>query len=626
MIWGVYGKTAGAQLRAESLHRRLGGEHTAGRFRITSCGRAVFACLASKSDRRRDREDHLGHGDPERLCAVWQGEIYNRVELLQSLGVALPTARQMSSHEAFVKLYAVYGPSCVEKLNGYFVFAVYDSESQELVLGRDRLGIATLYYYETPQLWVFSSRIAPILAHPDVRKELNPDALRRFLVFNYNPAWDTLFRGINKVRPARLMVLGRHGLTETPYWHLSFRQAHDQKITDYCRNLRELLRDAIRIRARPAEPLGMFVSGGMDSSSIAGLASTVLDRPFKTFTYRCLGKSFDEAAYARIMAQHCGSDHHEVVYNPADLCQMASVVSLMDEPFCDVGINMATFLLAQTAQGKVARVFSGDGGDELFGGHPVYTADKLAAAFERLPRGVRVPITALLRRLPDSDHKKNLTVKLQRFSQSLSYARELGTHRWRMYYGDDDLDTLLHPDHPGHSNHAAATFADIMALMHEADGPNPLSRSLYVDYHTVLGFSLRRMDFLRHFQLTPSFPLLDHRLVEYAAAIPAHLKLRRLSDAKYIQRRAMAGVLPDDIVHRKDKLGHSIPFKNWLRDAPAVKQFVQDVIPEQRLKERGMNSAYVQTLWEDHQQRRQNHSHRLWGLTVLELWLSANNL
>jgi asparagine synthase (glutamine-hydrolysing) len=365
----------------------------------------------------------------------------------------------------------------------------------------------------------------------------------------------------------------------------------------------------------------------MDSSSVAGLARELSNQNFSTFSYRCLGRSFDESAYARAMAKHCSSQHHEVVYQPDDVCKMESMVRLMDEPLCNAGITVATFLLGQAAQGKVLRVLSGDGGDELFGGHPVYAADKIAAAFEKIPSILRLPFVNLLQRLPDSDQKLNLTVKLKRFSESIKYPRALGTYRWRIHYGHDELGKLLQNGAGPRENDSDSLFRDVIELVEEADGPDMLSRSLYVDTVTEVGFYLRRMDLVRNFQVTPAFPLLDHRLFEYAAAIPSELKFRDASNTKYIQHRTMEGVLPDEIVHRKDKLGHSIPFKNWLRNETPVKTFVNDTLSDHSFKSRGLfNSKYVQTLWDNHQSYRQNNSHRLWSIAVLELWLRANNL
>jgi asparagine synthase (glutamine-hydrolysing) len=626
MICGFLSKQAGSQ-KPDAIQRMLGAVAADGELHVLAHGSAAFGFVAGRVDTGHKSVPKPAAEAPQNSSAIWQGEIYNRAELLPALGLTASRAQHLSDADLLVRLYDAYGLSCVEKINGSFAFALYDQRRQEVILGRDRLGIETLYYYENPTVFVFGSRISTILAHPEVPKELNLSALRRFLVFGYNPAWDTFFRGVQKVRPGRLLVLRRDGVTEKRYWSLSFRQVQEKPVSEYCHDILDLTRDSIRLRLPDSRPFGIFLSGGMDSSSVAGLAREMSNQNFATFSYRCLGRSFDESAYARAMAKHCSSEHHEVVYQPDDVRKMESMVRLMDEPFCNAGITVATFLLGQAAQGKVLRVLSGDGGDELFGGHPVYAADQIASAFEKIPSILRLPLVSLLQRLPDSDQKLNLTVKLKRFSESIKYPRALGTYRWRIHYGHDELGRLLQNGAGPRENDSESLFRDVIELVEEADGPDLLSRSLYVDTVTEVGFYLRRMDLVRNFQVTPAFPLLDHRLFEYAAAIPSELKFRDASNTKYIQHRAMEGVLPDEIVHRKDKLGHSIPFKNWLRSETPVKKFVNDTLSDQSLKRRGLvNSNYVQTLWDNHQSYRQNNSHRLWSIAVLELWLRANNL
>jgi asparagine synthase (glutamine-hydrolysing) len=625
MIYGVVSKEPAHRLQPEAIGTILGGE-SAGERRHVVCHGPVALASADVFPRPR-QATATGAGQPQdHLHCAWQGAIYNRDELAATLGLTSAESQLLSDPALLLRLYEASGLSCADKINGRFAFALYDARQQTLILGRDHLGIETLYIYDDPKFLVFSSRTGPIVAHPAVQKSLNPEALHRFLLFGYNPAWDTFFRGIRKVRPGSLVILNGTGLTEKRYWRLSFRGGEERSEADYCHDLRDLMREAVRLRVRDREPLGIFLSGGLDSSSVAVLARDLTSQALHTFSYRCFGKSFDESGYARLVAQRCQSEHHEIIYSPEDTCKMASIVELMDEPFCNAGINIATFLLGQGAQGKVAHILSGDGGDELFGGHPVYAADKLAARIERLPRALRQPFMALFRRLPDSDQKLNLTVKLKRFCEGLSYPQALGTHRWRIYYGNSELQRLLHPDVAVQEDTLETLCADLHEIGREADGPDMLSRSLYVDFLTEVGFYLRRMDLLRYFQLTPHFPLLDYRLVEYAATMPSSLKFRGLSDTKYIQHRAMEGILPDEIIHRKDKLGHSVPFKNWLRQDPVVKQFVQETLTDRRLGSRGLvNSRYVQRLWDDHQHYRRNNSHTIWTLTVLELWLAANN-
>jgi asparagine synthase (glutamine-hydrolysing) len=608
------------------LYRMLGTREASSRLNVIIDGSVSLGSVDETSQPTNNGSGEHPKYESQSTFAIWKGEIYNRAELLLELGYRLTTAQGPSDTEILVKLYEAYGLSCVEKINGSFAFAIYDKAREEVILGRDRFGIQTLYYYDSSKMFVFGSRIPPILACPEIPKELNQDALRRFLVFGFNPGWDTFFRGIKKLRPARLLVLSRAGLTEKRYWYLSFRQVQKKSLPEYCHDILDLSRDAIRLRLPDAKPLGIFLSGGMDSSSVAGLTHEIAKKDFSTYSYRCLGKSFDESPYARTMAKHCNAEHHEIVFRPADIRRMQSMVRLMDEPFCNAGITIATFLLGEAAEGKIARVFSGDGGDELFGGHPVYAADKIAAKFERIPSIFRLSFVGLLRYLPDSDQKLNLTVKLKRFAESINYPRALGTYRWRIQYGPAELNELLHNGTAPH-NDRSGLFEDLIDLIQEADGPDALSRSLYVDTMTEIGFCLRRMDLVRYFKITPAFPLLDYRLFEYAAGIPSNLKFRDPSNTKVIQHRAMEAVLPDEIVHRKDKLGHSIPLKNWMRTEPTVRQFVQDVIFTGRLKASNfVNDDYLKALWNNHQNYRQNNSHRLWSLAVLELWLSAHRI
>jgi asparagine synthase (glutamine-hydrolysing) len=609
-----------------SIYRMLGSREAPGRLNVMTERGVSLGCVDETSQPTDNSSDeHPKHGS-QSTCAMWEGEIYNRAELLLHLGYCLTAGQELTDAEILVKLYEAYGLSCVEKINGSFAFAIYNKTRQEVILGRDRFGIETLYYYDGPNAFVFGSRIQPILACPMVPKELNQDALRRFLVFGFNPAWDTFFRGVKKVRPGRLLVLSRHGIAEKKYWYLSFRQVREKPLSEYCHDILDLTRDSIRLRLSETKGLGIFLSGGMDSSSVAGLTHEIAKKDFSTYSYRCLGKSFDESPYARAMAKHCNAEHHEIVFRPADIRRMESMVWLMDEPFCNAGITIATFLLGEAAEGKIGQVFSGDGGDELFGGHPVYAADKIAARFERIPAILRLPFVGLLRHLPDSDQKLNLKVKLKRFAESINYPRALGTYRWRIQYGPGELNKLLHNGTAPYDN-GSGLFEDLIDLIEEADGPDALSRSLYVDTMTELGFCLRRMDLVRYFKITPVFPLLDYRLFEYAAGIPSNLKFGDPSNTKVIQHRAMEGVLPDEIVHRKDKLGHSIPLKNWMRTEPNVRQFVQDVIFTGCLKMNNVvNGEYLKTLWNNHQNYRQNNSHRLWSLAVLELWLSAHRI
>ncbi|HEY7317358.1 MAG TPA: hypothetical protein VIE89_07265, partial [Candidatus Binatia bacterium] len=229
------------------------------KYQIMAHGAVALGCV---SNRPASAEGPNVSGDKRaRSYVVWQGEIYNRDGLLVELGLSGAAPQELSDGEILLRLYQTHGLACAEKINGSFAFALYDNERQEVILGRDRFGIETLYYCDSPKAFIFGSKIASILAYPGVSKALNQNALRRYLVFGYNPGWDTFFRGVQKLRPARLLVLRRDGVTEKKYWSLSFRQTQEKPVSEYCHDILDLTRDAIRLRLNDSERFGIFLSG-----------------------------------------------------------------------------------------------------------------------------------------------------------------------------------------------------------------------------------------------------------------------------------------------------------------------------------------------------------------------------
>jgi len=620
MIFGAYPKPNCDALWPERvldwLHHELG--VPAGG--ILTKGEAIFADLG---DQENGSGPELYESDGGILA--WDGEVFNRKEILADLEDRANVSIEASDRELFYAHFRRNGADRIRRINGEFAFALYDAATRGVLLGRDHLGVRTLYLYEDTEKFVFSARLDPVVRCPGVRRTLNYETVYRYLVFGYNPGPDTFYCNIKKVRPGFLVHIGEGGVREERYWKIPAESDRADSEEQIVEELRSLIEEAVSLRLREDEKMGVFISGGLDSSGVACLMRELTTSPIHSFSYRTLAKTYDESAYARIVAESCRFDHHEVVFQPGDIRFIEEIVKKQDEPLCSLGITVATYLLGRTAGSFVDRVFSGHGGDELFGGHPVYIAGRVAEMIDSFPRFMVSPITKSLRRLPDSDKKLNLTVKLKRFSESYSYPRELHTYRWRIYYGLDEINQLLRPiktfDEPGYRSLAS----DVVRLYEEAGNADPLRRSLYVDFHTEVDFHLRRMSVLRQFGLKPMFPLLDYRLVERAAAIPSKLKIRGFSDAKYIERKTLSGIIPDQILNRKDKLGHSIPFKNWLRMEPEVRDYVRDILFSGGLVERGIfEPGCLHRLWDDHQSHRRNNSHRLWTLAVLELWLAAN--
>lgn len=554
------------------------------------------------------------------IAVVFSGQVYNYKELAGLADITLSDAKNLST--LVLALYKKFGAGFVEKINGKFAYAIWDKTQQRIILGRDRFGIEPLYYYLSDKLLVFASSIAPVSSYLNNSEALNFPAVCKFLLFGYNPGIDTFYTGIRKLQPSSFINVRSDMQSEHHrYWELKFEDILHTGESNIAEELKDYLQNAVECRMEENSDYGVFVSGGMDSSSVLGLSAHIGGRSPYTFSYRCRGESYDESPYARLMANSVNSTHSEIEYTPLDVLSMQNIAASMDEPFCDVGINIATYLLGRAAHESVPYVLTGDGGDELFGGHPVYEADKIARYIDQLPGFIKSPLFSLAGILPDSDQKKNLTVKVKRFAESLNYPEALFSHRWRIYYQPAELKQLL-SDAAYEEIMSSDLYEDILSRNKEAAGLDLLSRSLYSDYFTVTDFYLRRNDINRMFGLETRYPLLDHGLVEYCARIPADLKIRGWFDTKYIFKKSMETVLPREIVYRKDKLGHSIPLKNWLRDKSEVKEFVLDLLAESTVRRRGLFKAdYISNLIKDHMEKRRNNSHRIWTLAVLEMWL-----
>ncbi|MCP4119551.1 MAG: asparagine synthase (glutamine-hydrolyzing) [Desulfobacteraceae bacterium] len=555
------------------------------------------------------------------LNAVFTGAFYNSAELSRIAGSDSISSYDQNTSLLILKLYQKIGINFIEKVNGKFAFALWDKSRQLFFLVRDRFGIEPMYYYYDDDKIVFSSNIQTIFRYVETVKSLNMDAVRKFLLFNYNPGFETFFKNVYNLQPGHILIVRQNQMDTHRFWQLSFKDTSHHDETEISERLLDHLRDAVRIRTNHDEVPGILLSGGMDSSTVARLSSEVLVHPVKTFSYRCKNESFDESHYARYMAKSINADHYEVEYYPSDILLTSEIIKSMNEPFCDIGINNATHILGRAASQKVNYVLTGDGGDELFGGHPVYEADKISAYFDKIPSIFKKTLSLLSFILPDSDKKKNLIVKTKRFFENCNLPRELISHRWRVYYSVSDLGKLLNTAAPGNISETDL-FNDILKINHEADGPDLLSRALYSDYHTVIDFYLRRNDLNRKFGLETRFPLLDHRLVEFCASISSNMKINGWFDTKYIFKKAMQNILPHNIIYRKDKLGHSIPLKNWMRDNDIVKQYLFHFISEEVLSKRGLfNISFVQKMIREHLTKKRNNSHRLWALAVLEMWL-----
>jgi len=557
------------------------------------------------------------------ITLVVDGELYNVAEVERALGAAGKLTKARFG-QALIRLYERDPHSFLDGLNGKFAFALWDASRGKLLLGRDRLGIEALFYADLGPRLAFSSALTPMVAAGLYPRRLDYRALLQYLLYCYNPADSTLVGGVRRIPAGSLLSVDRAGPAIHRYWRLSFGGVQAKPEGERREEVLDLIRDAIRIRLDDGRKPGVLLSGGTDSSAIVSLTSGMVEGPFPTFSFHCEGRSYDESGYARFVAQRYGTQHTEIPYRPDALFSIANAVEAMDEPFCDAGIEIGTYLLGQTAGGNAAYVLSGEGGDELFAGHPVYVADKAAVIADLVPGPLIRPLARALQRIPDSDQKKNLQVKLKRFAYSLSFPRELLSHRWRVYYTPYELRGLCTGDFLTECD-MDRRYEPILEYNSEADGRDRLSRSLYSDFYTLVSFYLRRLGLLRAFGVESRTPLLDHRLVEYSTQIPSRLKIRGLSDTKYVYRRILEGVVPREILHDRPKLGHSVPMKNWLREDGKLREWFHDTLTRSSFRDRGLfKTEFIQRLLREHASKSHNHTHRLWGLMVLETWLSRH--
>ncbi|MCG3155187.1 MAG: Asparagine synthetase [glutamine-hydrolyzing] 1 [bacterium] len=631
MIFGVIGQAsthvAAAQARtqdsAQSLLPLVFGPDRAGSLQQVSAAEALVALrpvgVPTLDANLKTYQDEKGS------FAAILGNVFNRAELVTQHLSSARLQATTNPAEIILRLYFKLGEKFCSQLNGNFVIALYDAPAQRFYLCRDHLGIEPVYYSRKQGVLYFSSRLRPLTEVPAIGRQINYGVLQRYLLFNYNPGYDSIFAGIATLRPGFFIKIDRGRLSIEQYWRPSFAEPFHKNVATYKAELIELMREAVRLRLTSGYRAGAFLSGGMDSSSVVHFMRGLLSQPIATFSFRCQGKTFDESHYARVMSQRYNTEHHQVEYTAEHAAtHLAQVAQAAQEPFSDIGIEIASLLLGSKVQQHADYVLTGDGGDELFGGHPVYLADRAAKAFNRIPGFIRQPLTKTLQLLPDTDSKKSLVVKAKRFSYSSAFPAALHSNRWRIYYTDAELRQLCLPEVQSQVN-GFNPFAEMLEIYGEADGRDELSLTLYGDYYSVVGFYLRRMELIRQFGIEGRMPLLDYRLVDYTARIPSELKIGKGGETKLLLHKIMAGELPDEIVFRKDKLGHSVPMKNWMRESAVVQNLFNAYLAPEQVKRRGFfDHRYVAQLISEHRSKAHNHSHRLWGLLMLELWCRAH--
>jgi asparagine synthase (glutamine-hydrolysing) len=555
------------------------------------------------------------------LHIVFNGEIYNYRELREFL---LKKGHAFATHsdtEVVLHLFEEFGAEAVEHLNGIFAFAIWDDRRGELFVARDRMGVKPLYYVQTRAGLTFGSEMKVVLANRAVERRLDVAALNEYLSYEYVPTPRTIFQDIQRLPPAHYLRWHRHDSTIVEYWRPSLARSESHSPVqwrDFAGGLREVLRASVKQELVSDVPVGVLLSGGIDSSAVAAFMAEAYAGEVDSFSVAYDEPSYDESRFARLVAARLGTRHHELRLTS----QMAAAIvpriaDVLDEPLGDASF-IPTYLLARFAREHVKVVLAGDGSDELFAGYPTMSAHRLIEYYERVvPWHVRTyAAQTLLKHLPVSFEYFSRDFKIRRFLSGRGVPLEARHHRWMGSFVDEEKAQLFQD---WVKPVLGETYARAYEHARACDARLPLNRILYDDMKLYLEgdilFKVDRASMASSLEVR--VPFLNRAVVEFASALPLQLKLRRLT-GKYLLKRAMADMLPPAILKRS-KQGFAMPVAHWL--SGELRELVSDMLSAERIRRQGLfDATYVSRLLQDHLERKRDNRKLLWTLLVFQLW------
>lgn len=553
------------------------------------------------------------------VAVVLNGEIYNYRELRADLERRGHSFRSASDTEVLPHLYEEYGDGMIRELNGMFAFALWDSRRRRLLIARDRFGEKPLYWGVFDNTLLFASEPKVLLAHPAVKPSLNLQALRQYLSFDYVPAPLSIYEGINKLPAAHKLVLEYGRVNVDRYWQLSYKTVQPPPSeNEAAEQLRELMADAVRMRLVSDVPLGVLLSGGVDSSAVTALAVRASTEPVKTFSISFAEASFDESAYARSVAKFLGTDHHEERLSANLAANLVSEIGAwMDEPFSDPSL-VPTYLLSRFTRKHVTVALGGDGGDELFAGYPMYAGLRWAEFYKRIPSFLRAGmIEPLVRLLPVKTKNLSFDYKALRFITGARYDPVTRHHVWFGSFTPDEQLQLLTPEALATSD--GEIYAQARQFAEECDSDDLVTRMQSVDTRLYLAEDiLTKVDRASMaVSLEVRAPFLDPRVAEFAASLPCNYKLRG-QKTKYILKKSVRDLLPRFVTTRGKK-GFGVPVAEWLKEK--LRPLARDLLSPERVRRAGVfNANYITRLQDEHERGVANHRKLLWTLLMFELW------
>lgn len=552
--------------------------------------------------------------EDETVRIVFNGEIYNFQALKKDLEQKGHKFRTSSDTETILHLYEQEGENCVKKLRGMFAFAIWDARKNQLFLARDRMGKKPLYYGIFNNTFIFGSEVKALLEHPIAKKEINSLSLQKFLVYEYVPTPDTMFKNIWKLPAGHSALWKNNNLKISQYWELNLRE---EKISENeaIEKLDHLLDEAVKIRLISDVPLGVFLSGGLDSSTIAYYAAKH-KKNLQTFSIGFDESSFDESRYAKTVSKYLGTNHNEMIVRSNDVLELIEKLpEIQDDPVADASI-FPTYILSKFTRQSVTVSLSGDGGDELFFGYPTFQAHKAAEIYLRLPKAIQNAIRAVIHNLPVSHRNFSFDFVVKKFTQGMHKNPGIRNQLWLGAFQPNELDEIL-TDEVKNGIKNELIFQNIFQEQGKLSQYPPLQQ---VDYfylkHYLCDDILNKVDRASMAaSLEVRSPFLDQGIVNFAASLPISLKLKGFT-TKYILKKLMQKYLPKNIVYRKKK-GFGVPLSHWFMNELYEKTKELFQTPDPFFK----TDALLKLL-EEHKEKKYDHRKKLFTILILKLWLN----
>lgn len=558
--------------------------------------------------------------EDDTIWIVFNGEIYNFLELRANLEKRGHRFKSKTDTEVIIHLYEEKGEECLSELNGMFALAIWDQKKRKLIVAKDRLGKKPLYYSVVDNTFIFASELKAILQHNLIKKEIDFDSLSKYFIYEYVPTPKTIISNVNKLEAGHFLVWQNNQLVNKKYWDITFNklQNNNYNESEVLKYFDNLLFDAVKKRLVADVPLGVFLSGGIDSSTITYYASKNSSQQVKTFSIGFDDKSFDESNYAKQVSNIFKTDHHHINCSPSDLLNaMSDIAQINDEPFADASI-FPTHLLSKFTRDSVTVALGGDGGDELLAGYPTFQALKLAKLIRHLPPSAINVIKKIINNLPVSYDNFSFDFKLKRLISGYDYKTEIQNQIWLGSFNPNENKNLF-SDNISSLIDFKNSFLELEKLLDNVKNESLENRLIYLYLKQYLADDiLVKADRASMYNsLEVRAPFLDYRLVDFINSLPYNLKLKGFT-TKYLLKQLMKNKLPNDIINRSKK-GFGVPVAKWLNRE--LRDFTNDLLSRDHILKQGIfNYDYVNKILKEHRSKKNDHRKKIWTLLMFQVW------